>query len=244
MPSSCTAFPSCIKFCLSPTRYSSLLTTAAENMPGNAMSSWRNFDCASSRIYSAYWSLWVLNKPEVLFLQIYVYIFEICLCRCSVRVSVVLPYSQPDSQPLVVATWTAQRGITLTSNVSLFPEKFDRLVFWGSLSLGKDTWLLWTEWYDNLRVHQTMPGTSISVAFKNNNLLKCCGEIPTVAWVSKSSPVTRFPRQTRVTVAMEQSHLHKVVMEVDPSAPGKKRISFQGYLIKVLDYIAQGINFT
>lgn len=56
--------------------------------------------------------------------------------------------------------------------------------------------------------------------------------------------VLRFPRQTLVTVAMEQSHLHKAVMEDDLSSPGKKRISFQGYLVTVLDYMAQGINFT
>ncbi|XP_050714156.1 glutamate receptor ionotropic, delta-1-like [Eriocheir sinensis] len=97
----------------------------------------------------------------------------------GVQVSVVSPYSEAGSQPLVVATWTAQRGLTLTSHLPLFPEKFQK-----------------------------------------------------------------FPRQTQVTVAMEQSHLHKVVMEDDLSSPGEKRISFEGYLVTALDYMAQGINFT
>ncbi|MPC18111.1 Glutamate receptor [Portunus trituberculatus] len=46
--------------------------------------------------------------------------------RNRLRVSVVLPYSKAGSEPLVVATWTADRGLTLTSHLPLFPQKFDK----------------------------------------------------------------------------------------------------------------------
>lgn len=48
---------------------------------------------------------------------------------CRVQVSVVFPYSERDSN-LVVATWTSQDGLRLTSHLPLFPDKFDKCVLW------------------------------------------------------------------------------------------------------------------
>ncbi|XP_071532997.1 glutamate receptor-like [Panulirus ornatus] len=46
--------------------------------------------------------------------------------RCSVYIHV--PYSLPGSRPLMVATWTPKRGLTLTTHLQLFPDKFNKFL--------------------------------------------------------------------------------------------------------------------
>ncbi|XP_063855559.1 glutamate receptor ionotropic, kainate glr-3-like [Scylla paramamosain] len=45
-------------------------------------------------------------------------------------------------------------------------------------------------------------------------------------------------------VAMEENHSHLAVMEPDPKAPGGVRLQFEGFMINVLAYLAQGLNFS
>ncbi|KAK8405519.1 hypothetical protein O3P69_001819 [Scylla paramamosain] len=51
-------------------------------------------------------------------------------------------------------------------------------------------------------------------------------------------------KETTLLVAMEQSHKHKVIMQPDPAAPGGTRILFRGFMVSVLEYLAQGLNFS
>ena len=54
----------------------------------------------------------------------------------------------------------------------------------------------------------------------------------------------RLSRETNLMVAMEQNHGNKVVMQPDATAPGGKRLLFKGYMVPVLEYLAQGLNFS
>ncbi|MPC14319.1 hypothetical protein E2C01_007082 [Portunus trituberculatus] len=54
----------------------------------------------------------------------------------------------------------------------------------------------------------------------------------------------RFPEGSDVVVAMEQNHRHLAVMEPDPTAPGGVRLQFKGFMVNVLAYLAQGLNFS
>ncbi|KAK8405251.1 hypothetical protein O3P69_001667 [Scylla paramamosain] len=56
--------------------------------------------------------------------------------------------------------------------------------------------------------------------------------------------VSRFPEGSDVMVAMEENHSHLAVMEPDPKAPGGVRLQFEGFMINVLAYLAQGLNFS
>ncbi|XP_063885602.1 probable glutamate receptor [Scylla paramamosain] len=53
----------------------------------------------------------------------------------SVRMSLVLPHSDPNTTPPVLAIWTPRQGFTFKSHLfpNLFPKKFDRLSSGGSL---------------------------------------------------------------------------------------------------------------
>ncbi|KAK8373604.1 hypothetical protein O3P69_017758 [Scylla paramamosain] len=53
-----------------------------------------------------------------------------------------------------------------------------------------------------------------------------------------------FPEGSDVMVAMEENHSHLAVMEPDPKAPGGVRLQFEGFMINVLAYLAQGLNFS
>ncbi|XP_045101286.1 glutamate receptor ionotropic, delta-1-like [Portunus trituberculatus] len=54
----------------------------------------------------------------------------------------------------------------------------------------------------------------------------------------------KFSKETKLLVAMEQNDKHTVVMVPDPTAPGGKRPEFKGYMINVIDYLSQGLNFS
>nr|XP_045587465.1 uncharacterized protein LOC123749422 [Procambarus clarkii] len=56
--------------------------------------------------------------------------------RCSGFVS--LPYSPSGTLGLKVASWTAQEGLVLTSNIPLFPDKFSRFIERPSLKIAVD----------------------------------------------------------------------------------------------------------
>ncbi|MPC71302.1 hypothetical protein E2C01_065576 [Portunus trituberculatus] len=43
---------------------------------------------------------------------------------------------------------------------------------------------------------------------------------------------------------MEPNDRHTVVMVPDPTAPGGERPVFKGYMITVVEYLAQGLNFS
>ncbi|XP_063872532.1 probable glutamate receptor [Scylla paramamosain] len=55
---------------------------------------------------------------------------------------------------------------------------------------------------------------------------------------------SKFPEGSDVMVAMEENHSHLAVMEPDPKAPGGVRLQFEGFMINVLAYLAQGLNFS
>ncbi|XP_045101289.1 glutamate receptor U1-like [Portunus trituberculatus] len=50
--------------------------------------------------------------------------------------------------------------------------------------------------------------------------------------------------ETNLLVTLETSHRHSVVMHPDPTAPGGVRLEFRGFMVTILDYLAQGINFS
>ncbi|KAK8405518.1 hypothetical protein O3P69_001818 [Scylla paramamosain] len=54
----------------------------------------------------------------------------------------------------------------------------------------------------------------------------------------------KLSKETTMLVAMEQNHRNKVIMQPDPAAPGGTRILFRGFMVSVLEYLAQGLNFS
>ena len=50
--------------------------------------------------------------------------------------------------------------------------------------------------------------------------------------------------EAELVVAMERNHRHKMKEEPDPKAPGGMRVQFKGFMVTVLDYLAQGLNFS
>ncbi|XP_045121580.1 uncharacterized protein LOC123510453 [Portunus trituberculatus] len=91
----------------------------------------------------------------------------------------VVPYSNPQRRPLLVASWAPQRGLVLESTHTLFPEKFEKF----------------------------------------NSLVEA-------------------------SVTMTEDATHEAVMEEDPKKVGHQRLVFKGYMVTVLDFIAQGQNFS
>ncbi|MPC79258.1 Glutamate receptor ionotropic, NMDA 2D [Portunus trituberculatus] len=59
-----------------------------------------------------------------------------------------------------------------------------------------------------------------------------------------SHPNDRLSKETVMVVAMEQNHRNKVVLQPDPAAPGGTRLLFRGFMVSVLEYLAQGLNFS
>ncbi|XP_063847886.1 uncharacterized protein LOC135092991 [Scylla paramamosain] len=96
-----------------------------------------------------------------------------------VSLSAVLPYSEPGSEPVLVAHWSPHRGLSVAAGAQLFPEKFKKIT------------------------------SSI-----------------------------------RVFATMIEDATHKPALVADPSAPGGQRLVFTGPMIKVLDYVARGLNFS
>ncbi|XP_045100957.1 glutamate receptor ionotropic, delta-1-like isoform X4 [Portunus trituberculatus] len=56
--------------------------------------------------------------------------------------------------------------------------------------------------------------------------------------------VRRLSKETNLLVAMEQNHGNKVVMQPDPTAPSGTKLLFRGFMVPVLEYLAQGLNFS
>lgn len=54
----------------------------------------------------------------------------------------------------------------------------------------------------------------------------------------------RLSGETDLLVAMERNHRHSLVMQPDPTAPGGVRVQFRGFMVTVLEYLAQGLNFS
>ncbi|XP_069941779.1 glutamate receptor-like [Cherax quadricarinatus] len=55
---------------------------------------------------------------------------------------------------------------------------------------------------------------------------------------------SKFAHKPNLRVVSVEFTSHNLVLLDDPEAPGKKRITFQGIMANVNDYIAQGLNFT
>ncbi|XP_063879734.1 glutamate receptor ionotropic, kainate 4-like [Scylla paramamosain] len=54
----------------------------------------------------------------------------------------------------------------------------------------------------------------------------------------------KFSKETSLIVTMEPNDRNTVVMVPDPTAPGGERPVFKGYMITVIEYLAQGLNFS
>ncbi|XP_045100955.1 uncharacterized protein LOC123497984 isoform X2 [Portunus trituberculatus] len=54
----------------------------------------------------------------------------------------------------------------------------------------------------------------------------------------------KLSKETNLLVAMEQNHGNKVVMQPDPTAPSGTKLLFRGFMVPVLEYLAQGLNFS
>ncbi|XP_045101288.1 glutamate receptor-like [Portunus trituberculatus] len=55
---------------------------------------------------------------------------------------------------------------------------------------------------------------------------------------------SKFSGETNLVVAMERNLKHTVVEKPDSTAPGGVRVLFKGFMVTVVNYLAQGLNFS
>ncbi|XP_063871845.1 uncharacterized protein LOC135106557 isoform X2 [Scylla paramamosain] len=55
---------------------------------------------------------------------------------------------------------------------------------------------------------------------------------------------SKMSGEAELMVAMERNHRHLMKEEPDPTAPDGVRVQFKGFMVTVLDYLAQGVNFS
>ncbi|MPC95642.1 hypothetical protein E2C01_090861 [Portunus trituberculatus] len=55
---------------------------------------------------------------------------------------------------------------------------------------------------------------------------------------------SKLSGEAELVVAMERNHRHAMTEEPDPTAPDGVRVQFKGFMITLLDYLAQGVNFS
>ncbi|KAK8373605.1 hypothetical protein O3P69_017759 [Scylla paramamosain] len=60
--------------------------------------------------------------------------------------------------------------------------------------------------------------------------------------VDGAPEVNRMSGEAELMVAMERNHRHLMKEEPDPTAPDGVRVQFKGFMVTVLDYLAQGGN--
>lgn len=48
----------------------------------------------------------------------------------------------------------------------------------------------------------------------------------------------------QLLVAMTEDAMHKKVYQPDPSTREKQFVTFDGYMVRLMDYVARGLNFS
>ncbi|MPC14309.1 Glutamate receptor U1 [Portunus trituberculatus] len=55
---------------------------------------------------------------------------------------------------------------------------------------------------------------------------------------------SKLSGEAKLVVAMERNHRHKMKEQPDSEVPGGVKVEFKGFMVTVLDYLAQGLNFS
>ncbi|XP_045123991.1 probable glutamate receptor [Portunus trituberculatus] len=135
--------------------------------------------------------------------------------KSHVNIYAQLPYTAEDSLPLTVAAWNPLKGLTLVSYLSLFPEKYHRLVNNGTLL---SSYYLVTE-MDRDSIEWSLPLCEALLSF-------------------------RFPTAPHLTVTVELLPHHTFSWTEDVAAPGGRRLVFTGTMDKTVRYFSKAMNFT